>query len=305
MRQTAMTNRKGAFRYVRTGLATRQAVIAYIFLLPALIYFTVFFFVPIAIEFYTSLQKNQEPGVLVGFQNYIQAFGDSRVLNSVGVTVVFAVSVTLFGIILGLLLAVLLDQPLKGIAFLRAVFLVPYLTSAVIVGLMWRNILDPLVGVLNRVLSAANLPTQDWLSNYQAALPAVIAITIWQGVGYNMLLFLAGLQGIPPIYQEAAKIDGAGPWSRFWYITVPLLANTTLFVSIISVISTLQAFTQAYVITQGGPADATRFYVFNVFDVAFNQNNFAYASALTFLMFIAILVLTFVQLRVSRKGVEY
>ncbi|HEY4384331.1 MAG TPA: sugar ABC transporter permease, partial [Ktedonobacteraceae bacterium] len=183
--------------------------------------------------------------------------------------------------------------------------LIPYLSSSVIIGLMWRNILDPVVGILNRVLMQFGLPTQDWLSSYTGALPAIIGITVWQLVGYNMLLFLAGLQGIPDDYHQAARIDGANSWSRFRHITIPLLAPTTLFVSVMSVINSLQAFAQAYVITQGGPADATRFFVFHVFDTAFNQNNLTYASALTFLMFIAVLILTIVQLSLNRHNLEY
>jgi multiple sugar transport system permease protein len=287
------------------GLASRQALVAYIFLFPAFVYFSIFFFLPIIIEFWTSLRKGQGSDTLVGLGNYIQAFNDQRVISSFLITLIFATSVTAFSMVLGLSLAIMLNQAIRGKVIFRTALLIPYMTSAVIVGLMWRNILDPMVGILNRILIAFNLPTQDWLSNYKAALWALVGITVWQAMGYNMVLFLAGLQGIPLMYQEAAKIDGAGAWARFRHITIPLLAPTTLFVSIISVISSLQAFTQAFVITNGGPAEATRFYVFHVFNVAFSEGNFVYASALTFLMFLAILVLTFVQLRINRKGVEY
>lgn len=287
------------------GLASRQALVAYIFLLPAFIYFSVFFFLPIIIEFWTSLHKDSNSSALAGLDNYVRAFNDPIALNSFLITVIFSVSVTIFSIIMGLFLAILLNQPIRGRTILRTMLLVPYMTSAVIVGLMWRNILDPLIGVLNAVLSALNLPSQDWLNNYQTALWAVVGITVWQAMGYNMVLFLAGLQGIPTLYQEAAKIDGANALARFRYITIPLLAPTTLFVSVLGVISSLQAFTQAYIITNGGPAQATNLYVFNVFNVAFTQGDFVYASALTFLMFLAILVLTFVQLRINRSGVEY
>jgi multiple sugar transport system permease protein len=287
------------------GLASRQALVAYIFLLPAFIYFTLFFFVPIVIEFWTSLHKDADSNIVVGLDNYVKAFNDPIALNSFLTTIIFSVSVTIITLVVGLFLAILLNQALRGRTILRTMLLVPYMTSAVIIGLMWRNILDPLIGILNRVLTGVNLPSQDWLNNYKTALWAVVGITVWQAMGYNMVLFLAGLQGIPALYQEAAKIDGAGPWSRFRYITIPLLAPTTLFVSVLGVIGSLQAFTQAYIITNGGPAQATNLYVFNVFNVAFKEGNFVYASALTFLMFLAILVLTFVQLRINRSGVEY
>lgn len=292
----------GIKRSVHVGLATRQAVIAYIFLLPALIYFSIFFFYPIALELWASLQSTS---AFVGLANYGQALQDPRVWESFRVTVVFAAGVTLLNIVIGMALALLLDLPLPGRVVFRAIFMVPYMTSMVIVGLMWRNILDPLVGVLNRVLTLLALPPQDWLTNYQLALPAVIGITVWQGVGYTMVLFLAGLQGIPREYYEAARADGAGAWARFRSITLPLLAPTTLFVAIIGVIGSLQAFSQAFVITQGGPADATRLFAFHIYNVAFNENNLGYASALSFLMFIVILLLTLVQLRIGNKSIEY
>lgn len=299
---TIAQDQAGAKRTVRVGLASRQACIAYIFLAPALIYFTIFFFYPILMELWASMQSTTD---FVGLQNYVQAFQDPRVLDSFRVTLVFAVIVTVASIVIGLLLALLLDRPLKGRVIYRAILLVPYMTSMVIVGLMWRNILDPLVGILNRLLTQFGLPTQAWLTDYQMALPVVAAITVWQGIGYTMILFLAGLQGIPKDYYEAASVDGAGAWPQFWHITLPLLAPTTLFVVIISVIGSLQAFAQAMVITQGGPADATRFFVYHVFNVAFNENNLGYASALTFIMFVLILVLTFVQMRLGRKATEY
>jgi multiple sugar transport system permease protein len=291
-----------ARRTVRVGLASRQAVIAYIFLAPALIYFTIFFFYPIVLELWASMQSTT---AFVGLENYLQALQDARVWGAFKVTLLFAAGVTLLNVIVGLALALLLDLPLRGRVVFRAIFMVPYMTSMIIVGLMWRNILDPQIGILNRLLLVFGLPAQDWLTNYQLALPAVIGITLWQGVGYTMVLFLAGLQGIPREYYEAAHVDGAGGLARFRFVTLPLLAPTTLFVVIIGIINSLQAFAQAFVITQGGPADATRFYVFHVYNVAFNENNLGYASALSFLMFLVILVLTLIQLRVGNKATEY
>jgi multiple sugar transport system permease protein len=291
-----------ARRTVRVGLASRQAVIAYIFLAPALIYFTIFFFYPIVLELWASMQSTT---AFVGLENYLRAFQDVRVWGTFKVTLLFAAGVTLLNVIVGLALALLLDLPLRGRVVFRAIFMVPYMTSMIIVGLMWRNILDPQIGILNRLLLVFGLPAQDWLTNYQLALPAVIGITLWQGVGYTMVLFLAGLQGIPREYYEAAHVDGAGGLARFRFVTLPLLAPTTLFVVIIGIINSLQAFAQAFVITQGGPADATRFYVFHVYNVAFNENNLGYASALSFLMFLVILVLTLIQLRVGNKATEY
>lgn len=292
-------------RGARTGLRTRQAMIAYVFLTPALLYFGVFFFYPIAYEFWLSLHTGQNADAWVGLENYARALRDDRVLHSFRITFLFAAGVTVGGILLGLGLALLLDRALRGRVLLRAVLLFPYMTSFVIIALMWQNILDPYVGILNRVLLQVGLPQQAWLTSYGAALPAIVGITVWHGMGYNMVIFLAGLQGIPRDYYDAAKLDGAAGWSLFRTITLPLLAPTTLFVSVLSVIGSLQAFAQPYVITQGGPADATRLFVFHVFEAGFGELDFGYASALAFLMFLVILALTVVQLRLGRGTVEY
>ncbi|HTK11253.1 MAG TPA: sugar ABC transporter permease [Ktedonobacteraceae bacterium] len=289
---------------VRIGLASRQALVAYIFLAPALIYFSIFFFYPIISEFLTSLQSDNT-GEFIGLQNYVQAFQDPQAINSFKVTVIFALGVVILDIVIGLALALLLDRPFRGRVIFRAIFMIPYVSSGVIVGLMWRAILNPLTGILNNVLLKFGLPGQNWLTSTNWALPTVIGITVWQASGYTMLLFLAGLQNIPDDYYHAAQVDGAGKVARFFHITLPLLFPTTLFVSIVGVISSLQAFTQAYIITQGGPANATNFYVFNVFNVAFTDNTIAYASALTFLLFLTILVFTIIQFRLGNRNVEY
>src|SRR5690606_12408926 len=175
-----------------------------------------------------------------GLGNYVQAFGDPGARNAFMVTLVFAAATTLGAIVLGLGLALLVNQPLRGRVAFRMVLLIPYLTSIAIVGLLWRNILDPQLGILNRLLLTFGLPTQHWLNTRPLA--TIIVITLWQMVGYTMVLFLAGLQGIPQEYYEAAQVDGAGRWHRFRHVTLPLLAPTTLFVSVMAVISGLQAF---------------------------------------------------------------
>ena len=290
---------------VRRRLVSRQARVAYLFLTPAILYFTVFFFYPIAQEIWLSFHTGSDTASWAGLDNYRRAFADGRVWHSFWVTVLFAVGTTVGSIVIGLLLALLLDQRLRGRIAIRSILLFPYLISFVIIGLMWRNILDPYVGVLNGVLLDLGLPQQFWLSSYGAALPTIIGITVWQSMGYNMVLFLAGLQGIPREYYEAARVDGASGLQLFFNITLPLLAPTTLFVSVIGVIGSLQAFAQPYIITQGGPADATNLFVYHVFNAGFGQLDFGYASALAFLMFLVILVLTVIQLRVGRDNVEY
>jgi multiple sugar transport system permease protein len=286
------------------SMARRYALTAYLFLLPAFIFFAVMYYVPIGNIIANSFRSGPRADTFTGLDNYVRAFGDQAVQNSFVVTLLFGIGTTVGAIVVGLSLALLLDKPLRGRVVFRAALLVPYLTSVAIVGLLWRNILDPQLGILNRLLESLGLPTQAWLNTHPLA--TIIGVTLWMNVGYTMVLFLAGLQGIPDVYHEAATIDGAGPWHRFWRITLPLLAPTTLFVSVMSVITGLQAFAQAYIITGGGPANQTDLYVFHVFNVAFSARDFGYASALSFLLLLVIVAFTVVQLRVGRRGeVQY
>lgn len=272
------------------------------FLLPAIVFFPLLFFVPIFSQLVTSFEDTSNGSASVSASNYQRALSDPTVLHSFVITLLYAALSLAIGIVVGLLLAVVLNQALPGRAVFRAILLVPYLTSVSIVGLLWRNLLDPQVGILNRVLLAAGLPEQHWLSSHP--LGVIVGITVWSTSGYTMLLFLAGLQSIPNEYHEAAKMDGASPTRRFISITLPLLAPTTLFVSIIGVIGSLQQFALPYIVTNGGPADATNLYAFKVFDVAFSDSDFGYASALSVLLLIVILILSLAQLRLGRKGLE-
>ncbi|HEX6445602.1 MAG TPA: sugar ABC transporter permease [Streptosporangiales bacterium] len=286
-------------RRSRDPLAGRRARTAYLFLAPALLFFAVLFFYPLANELLTSLFSGAQAETFSGIGNYTRAFTDPVARHSFLVTVEYAVGVLVLSIVLGIALAAVLNQGLRGRVVMRGILLVPYLTSMAIVGLLWRNILDPEVGVLNRVLLAAGLPTQSWLNTHPLA--TLVAIAAWQQIGYTTLLFLAGMQGIPETYYEAARVDGAGPWRRFVGITLPLLAPTTLFVSVIGVISALQEFTLPYIVTGGGPGNATDLFVFRTYQTAFNFRDFGYASALSYLLLVVILVLSVVQLRIGRR----
>ncbi|MGH8792010.1 MAG: carbohydrate ABC transporter permease [Stackebrandtia sp.] len=278
----------------------RQTLTAFAFLTPAFVFFGLMFYLPIGNVLANSFNTGPQADVYTGLGNYTRAFADPAVLNAFTVTLLFAVGTTAGAIVLGLGLAVLVDLRLPGRVGIRAALLVPYLTSIAIVGLLWRNILDPDLGILNRMLDGLGLPTQQWLNTHPLA--TIVAVTLWHNVGYTMVLFLAGLQGIPHEFHEAAHIDGAGAWQRFWRITLPLLTPTTLFVSVMAVISGLQAFGQAYIITGGGPANQTDLYIFHVFNVAFDARDFGYANALSFLLLLVIIAVTVVQLRAGRRG---
>lgn len=277
----------------------RQALTAWLFLTPAVLFFALLFFLPIGNQLLTGLYDSD--GVsFVGLGNFSRAFADPEVLHSFLITLAYAAGTLVVGTAVGLGLAVILNQALPGRTLFRSVLLIPYLTSVSIVGLLWRNILDPQVGILNRLLEAIGIPGQTWLSTHPLA--TIVGITVWAGAGYTMVLFLAGLQGIPSLYYEAARIDGAGPWRRFFAITLPLLAPTTLFVSIIGLISTLQQFALPYIVTGGGPGNATSLYAHRLFIVAFNDNDFGYASALSVLLLLVVLMLSLAQLRIGDRA---
>ena len=292
----------------RLSRRARHAIAAYLLLLPAILYFAVYFFYPIALEFWASLYSGQPligDSHFAGLANYAAALGDERVRQSAVVTLVFSVGVTVASIAMGLGLALLLNRPLPGLTLFRAVIFFPYIISFVIVALMWQAILDPYTGILNGILAGLDLPTQNWLAEPATALPTLIAIAVWKDVGYAMLIYLAALQSIPSDFTDAAAIDGATPGQRFRHITWPLLTPTTLFVAVVSMIAQLQELAPAYLITKGGPADATRLFSLHVFEAAFFELNIGYASALAFLMFLLILAVTFVQFRLLNRDVSY
>lgn len=297
--RSARTRRPVRRRHGTDPLARRRARTAYLFLAPALVFFALLFFYPLGTELVTSFYTGTQAEQFDGLGNYTRAFTDPDAQHSFLVTLGYAAGVLVISILLGLLLATVLSQGLRGKVLFRGVLLVPYLTSIAIIGLLWRNILDPQVGVLNRLLELLSLPPQNWLITHPLA--TIIAITAWQQVGYVTLLFLAGMQGIPEMYYEAARVDGAGPWQRFRRITVPLLTPTTLFVSVIGVISSLQEFALPFIVTDGGPGNATDLYVFRVYQTAFQFRDFGYASALSYLLLIVILVLSVIQLRLGRR----
>lgn len=287
---------------------TRQALLAYALLSPAIAYFALYFFYPIVMELWASFYRGQPligQAHFVGFDNYLEALGDPRVRAAFIRTIIFSVATTVLTLVPALGLAAILSGPIKARDAIRAIIFFPYIISFVIVALMWKSILDPYSGILNSVLTYLNLPTQNWLSTPSAALPTMIGIVVWKDIGYAMLIYIAGIQGIPQHLYEAASLDGATRFQMFTKITVPLLVPTTLFLAVISTIAHLQDITSPMLLTGGGPADATRLYSLHVYETAFTQLNIGYASALSFLMLIAIMIITYLQFRLLNKEVVY
>jgi multiple sugar transport system permease protein len=286
----------------------RQAVMAYGLLSIPIIYFTVYFFYPIIIELWASFYSGQPligAADFAGLSNYIRAFSDPQARQAFVTTLIYAIGTTVLTIVPALGLAAILSGPIRGAKLVRTIIFFPYIISFVIVALMWKSLLDPYTGILNNVLFALGLPGQNWLSDPNTALLTMILITVWKDIGYATLIYIAAIQGIPPSLYEAASLDGAVPRQTFFAITLPLLAPTTLFLAVVSMITQLQDISASLLLTNGGPADATRVFALQVYETAFRYLDIGYGSALSFLMFIVILLVTLIQFKLLDRRVEY
>lgn len=287
----------------------RMALTAYLYLAPVLAYFAVFYAVPIAVDLAMSLYSGTaflgRSGHFVGLLNYEILLQDESARASILRTIAFSAGVIAISVPTGLGLALLLNTRVRFRAFFRSVMFFPYMTSVVIIALVWSVLYQTQAGLLNFLLTRVGLPAVGWLTTPDLALPSLILMTAWAEVGYNMVLFLAGLQGIPGEYYDAARVDGAGAWHRFRHVTLPLLAPTTFFVVLMSLILSSEAFTQVFIMTRGGPAGATDLFSYRVWETAFTNGNFGYASAMAFAMFLALFAITVVLFRGWRTEVQY
>jgi multiple sugar transport system permease protein len=224
-------------------------------------------------------------------------------------TLQYALGTIPLGLALALALALLLNAGLKGMGIYRTTYYLPVVTSMVAVAMVWMWIYDPSYGLLNYLLarlSSGRIAPQAWLADPGQAMAAIVAMSVWKGLGYNTVIYLAGLQGIPEHLYEAATIDGANAWQRFRRITWPLLKPTTAFILVVSVIGASQVFAQVYVMTNGGPNNATTTIVHQIFQNAFSYLKMGYASAMAFVLFALIFLLSLITLRLTRAGqVEY
>lgn len=271
---------------------------------PAVAVFAVFMFVPLLLTVWFSLHEwgGFGPMTWVGAANYVEIARDPRFWTAFGNTVLFTgVSVPL-GIATGLGAALLLNKALPARGLLRGLVYLPVVVSGVAAGVIFLRLFDPIRGILNQLAATVDLPQVDWQSDATAALVSIVVVTTWQGTGFGMVVYLAGLQAISREVYEAASVDGAGRWRTFASITWPLLAPTTFFLVVYSVILAFQAFDSVYVLTRGGPGDATTFLVQYAYDQGFNQLRQGYAAALGVIIYAVVLVLTVAQWRLGRRG---
>ncbi len=292
---------------LRRPTQRRQDLItAFLCLLPWVIGFLSFTLGPMVYSFTLSFFEADllTQMQFVGLSNFRNLFADELFLQSLKVTAIYALTSVPLGIVVALAVAMLLNQKIVGLGVWRTIYYMPSLISGVAVSVLWLQIFNPRMGLLNGLLALFGIAGPKWIFDSAWALPSLIIMSIW-GVGSTMLLYLAGLQGIPTELYEAAQIDGAGSLRRFWHITVPMLTPTIFFNSVIGLIGAFQFFTQAYIMTQGGPNNATLSMVLFLYRKAFGQIRFGYASAVAWVLFGIIITFTLLFVRSSNRWVFY
>jgi multiple sugar transport system permease protein len=277
------------------------------FLLPSAIPLIAFTIVPMVGSIWVSLQKWNliSPATWVGLDNYRHLLTDPTTRSIFWHTLLYVVGYLPLVYVGGLALAMALNRRLAGRSFFRATYFLPVITSWVVVALVWKWLLNPSNGVVNAVLGAVGLPQPGWWTDPQWALPSVILASAWKDLGFVMVILLAGLQAIPQDLYEAATVDGASAWHRFRYITLPLLSPSTFFVVVISLINGFQVFDQVFVMTGGGPDGASQVVVGQIYDLTFRYGRAGEASALSWILFALILLITAIQIRGQKKWVHY
>jgi len=292
-----------------TARARREALEGYLFLLPWALGFLLLIAGPMIASLYLSFTQYDiaRPPVFSGIDNYSRALTvDPQFWPSLAKTFYYALIVVPVGLACSMLLATLLNQKLLGTNVYRTLYFLPHLTPIVATAVVWKVILHPEVGLLNTMLFYVGIKGPGWLSSVEWAIPALMIMALWRGIGGNsMMIFLAGLQGIPNELYEAAAIDGANSWHRFRHVTVPMLSPTVFFNLTLGVIGALQVFASALVASKGGPAYATWFYALHIYNEAFVNFKMGYAAALAWIFFVIVLAITYVQVKLSGRWVYY
>lgn len=287
----------------------RDALLAYVLLSPAAALYLIFIAGPLIAALWISLFNWDllSPATFTGLTNYEKLFSDPVVHAVLVNTVIFTVSSVVLHVGLGLLAALAVNRAMPAPLnyLLRTAFFFPQLISWAAVALMWKYILDPNFGFVTYYLSKLGLSPPDWLASPQWAMPSLIFVDFWRTFGFVFIVLLAGLRSIPPHFYEAAVIDGAGPLHRFRYVTIPLLSPTLFFASVITFIGAFQIFEPMFIMTQGGPGNATQSIVMLIYETAFRQFQMGYACAQAALVLVAIMCVTLIQLLASRYWVHY
>lgn len=299
------TNTRTLRSWPRTP-AGRRTVTGYLFISPFILGFILWFLIPVLTAAWLTFTDWNliSPPEYVGFDNILALGRDKLFWQSLKVTTVFTLVSVPLSLVLGFILALLMNTAVRGISVFRTIYYLPSIVPAVAGAVLWAWILNTEFGLLNVVLNAFGLPKIKWLQDPDWALPALILMSLW-GLGGSMIIYLAGLKGIPEVFYEAAEIDGAGRWRQLWHITIPLVSPVIFFNLIIGIIGTFQIFTAGFLITDGGPQNATLFYVLYLYRNAFQYLNMGYAAALAWVLFFIILVLTLLVFKYVGGMIHY
>ncbi|MCD6122361.1 MAG: sugar ABC transporter permease [Spirochaetales bacterium] len=280
---------------------------AYFFISPVLIAFGLFRVYPAVETLIFSFFKVEiiaHHFKWVGLKNFALLLQDGSFLKAISNTFIYAVYIVIISAFLGLVLAAMFSSNMKFGSVFKAVYFVPFITSTVAAAVLWGYLYDPKFGLFNMLLKLMGFPPRGWIASSKDALMCIIIFSIWKTLGYNMIIFIAGLQNIPEVYYEAAVIDGAGPLTKFFRITVPLISPTIFFIIIYNTILSLKVFDQVFVLTAGGPAEASTVVVLQIYNKAFLNYRFGYASSMAFVLFVMVMIITIVQYIISKR-LEY
>ena len=296
----------GRARPARSRQRWREAVEGYLFMAPAVIGFLLFTLFPMLASLGLSFTEYDllSPPKWIGIENYARMIADPFFWQSLKVTLTYAVVALPLGLVAALAVAILMNQNVPGITFWRTVYVLPSVLTGVSVAILWRWLFNPEFGLLNTLLGYIGIDGPNWLGSPTWALPSLILIGLW-GIGGSMLVYLAGLQGIPSELYEAVEIDGGAAWTKFRYVTLPMLSPVILFNLVVGLIGTFQYFTEAYVLTKGGPENSTLFYMLYLYRNAFTYFEMGYASALAWTLFMLVLVLTIAVFKSTPMWVHY
>jgi len=303
-----MKDEKKQISGVKVKYRKSEVISGYLFILPSLVIFITFMIIPIFMGLYISLTDYDGFKTMnfVGLQNYTAMFRDSYFLVSFKNNIVYTLFTVPGTLILSLLLAVAVNKGIKGSSVFKTVFFFPYITSMVAVGIIWTLLFNPTVGPINNFLKSIGIANPPgWLLSTKSALPAVMIVTVWKWAGYYMIIFLAGLQGIPKQLYEASEVDGASGLTKFFHITLPLLSPTTFLILILLIINSFQVFDLINIMTEGGPGRATNVLVYRIYQEGFKYMHFGYASAEAYFLFAIILIITGIQFWGQKKWVVY
>ncbi len=290
-----------------SGVRRAELRFVWICMIPALIFYAIFRFYPLGYAFYMSLHdwKLLNPQhAFTGVANYSTILSDPLFRKVIWNTFYFAIVTTLVTTVLALVLAIILAPLQFGRGLLQLIFFLPVVTSTIAIATVWLWIYQPTFGVFNELLRTAGLPRVSWLTSPQWAMPSLIIMSVWSGVGFSMVIFVAGLKGIPKEYYEAAAIDGASGWQSAWHITLPLLNPVITFVLVTGLIGGFNVFQQVYLMTQGGPLDSTRVLVLHIYQYAFQRLWIGQAASMAFVLFVIVLVFTGLQLKLRKVDWE-